>query len=63
MVDIDYSKYLNKDNTLNKGKLWNDIASIRGFFSDERRNDLYEAVNKWYNTLYKEKEGNRNASA
>ena len=51
MSDVDYSKYLNKDNTLNKGKLWNDIASIRGFFSDERRKDLYEAVNKWYNTL------------
>ena len=62
MVDIDYSKYLDDDDSLNKGKLWSDIAGIRGFYSDQRRKDLYDAVTTWYYHHIKAKKEENNAS-
>lgn len=48
----DFTKYLNDDKSLNNGKLWSDVANIRGFFRVQQREDLYNAVKTWHNMLY-----------
>ena len=54
-MELKFSKYLNKDFSLNSGKLWSDVSKIQGFYMDKRRRELYEAVTDWYNATYKGK--------
>jgi hypothetical protein len=52
-MEVKFNKYLNKDFSLNSGKLWADVSKIQGFYMDKRRRELYEAVTNWYNATYK----------
>ena len=54
-MELKFNKYLNKDFSLNSGKLWADVSKIQGFYMDKRRRELYEAVTNWYNATYKGK--------
>ena len=46
-MEVKFNKYLNKDYSLNSGKLWADVSNIQGFYMDIRRRELYEAVTDW----------------